>query len=386
MDLHPDSFTAGFLIGRDAARARVEKTQDSLPIDGLRTWLQKHTQPGDTLVVEASANSFAFVEEAQRCNRVAIVLESHQCAQVGKTYCANDRVDAIKLARIHLSGLAKKVWVPDDTTRQRREVFYAHAQAVTDSTRSKQRLKSFLNQHRIRLPKGFRLTVPMALERLLAFRPWEQTQSLLIKQYLRALTEAEMRRKELREEMARTILTTPELLRLIRLCGLRHITAYALAAFIGDITRFAGPKQLVAYIGVNPGVCQSGNSKGSTSLRHNGCAPVRTLMIQAAHAIMRCPQVSFARWGYQLMMRRGRHRAVVGVARKLVTAVWHCLSGNFTAFDEEHENIALKISRLVTELGNLKQEVMGRACATVFKENLLNELRQSHGLVFRTGR
>ncbi len=68
------------------------------------------------------------------------------------------------------------MWVPNETTRLRREVFFAHNQAVKDSTRARLRIRSFLNQYRVRLDKGFELTAETALEGVLKLRDWRPTQ------------------------------------------------------------------------------------------------------------------------------------------------------------------------------------------------------------------
>jgi len=44
--------------------------------------------------------------------RNAQVLESRRVGQVSKAYCAHDKGDAIKIARVWLSGLAHIVWTP----------------------------------------------------------------------------------------------------------------------------------------------------------------------------------------------------------------------------------------------------------------------------------
>ena len=385
LDNHPDSFTAAFLIGREANEAKVLRIQDKVRQDRFEAWLQEHTTERDVIVMEASANSFAAVEAAKSHGRRAVVLESAQCAKLGESYCASDRSDAVKLGRLYISGLPKKVWVPDQTTRLRREVFYAHRQAVTDSTRCRQRIRGFLNQHRIRLEKGFKVTSQSGLAQILALRQWEPTQQLLLIQYHGALREAHLRRQQLREVMAQEILKEPSILRLIRLCGLRHITAFALAAFIGDITRFANPKKLVTYIGVNPSVCDSGETKGPTHLRNNGCAPLRALMIQAAQAILRTPGAAFAKWGHQLAIRRGRNRAAVGVARKLVTAVWYCLSGQFTMLEEVPAMVTYKLGLLISALGSLRDRNFAGESPEVYKTRMLETIQHSHTLVFRSG-
>lgn len=138
-DNHPDPFTASFLIASEGAKAKVLKTQDRIPQQKLEQWLKEETTERDVIVIEASANTFAVVELAEALGRRAIVLESQQCGRIGDAYCVTDRVSAIKLARIYLSGLSKRVWAPDEKTKLWREIFYAYAQAVTDSTATLER-------------------------------------------------------------------------------------------------------------------------------------------------------------------------------------------------------------------------------------------------------
>ena len=102
LDVHPDSFAGAVLRGRDPATAQVEHPSTRVPLDQLEAWSQRHAQAGDTLVLEASANSFAVAERLRRLGHEAVILDSHQAGKVGKVYCANDRVDAVKIARIHL--------------------------------------------------------------------------------------------------------------------------------------------------------------------------------------------------------------------------------------------------------------------------------------------
>jgi hypothetical protein len=100
------------------------------------------------------------------------ILDSHRAGKVGKVYCANDRVDAIKIARIYLSALSPIVWQPDAKTLERREIFSAYQAVVKESTRAKQQLRAMLNEHCVRLEKGFRLCHPNAIRRLVALREW----------------------------------------------------------------------------------------------------------------------------------------------------------------------------------------------------------------------
>ncbi len=61
-------------------------------------------------MLEASGNAFAVAQRLRGVGYNAQILDSHQA---GKVYCANDRVDAVKISRIYLSGLSAVVWQPD---------------------------------------------------------------------------------------------------------------------------------------------------------------------------------------------------------------------------------------------------------------------------------
>jgi hypothetical protein len=89
------------------------------------------------VVLEASANSFSIAERLRAIDRVPVILESQRAAKIGQAYLANDRVDAVKIARIYLSGLARRaVWQPDARTRERRELLSTYQRCIKESTRA----------------------------------------------------------------------------------------------------------------------------------------------------------------------------------------------------------------------------------------------------------
>src|SRR3989442_14043629 len=97
LDVHPDSFAAAILEGRDALGARVSRSITGQPLETLETWVRQHTRAEDLLVIEASSNTFAIVERLEAIGRRAVILESHRAGQIGKAYLANDRLDAAKI-------------------------------------------------------------------------------------------------------------------------------------------------------------------------------------------------------------------------------------------------------------------------------------------------
>ena len=374
LDVHPDSFAGAILEGSDPWSARVVRSSTRVALGELEGWAVRQTGPGDVLVLEASGNAFCVAERLRSLKRKVVILDSHRAGKVGKAYCATDRVDAIKIARIYLSALSPVVWQPDAKTRERREVFSAYQGVVKETVRLKQQLKSMLNEHCVRLEKGFRLSHPTALGRLRKRREWSGAQAMLLGQLHAGLVGACQRRQQLRHYMAGEILAEPELLRLTRLCGISLITLYGLISSIGQITRFANARKLSAYFGLNPSVCQSGNYEGATALKRHGRGAMRALLVQSAKKLLQVEN-PLRKWGLAVAARRGRNKAAVAVARKLCVAVWHVLQGHSIGALERLDTLHTKLHKFATELGVPAIKALGYETKQAFVQKKLYLLK-----------
>lgn len=352
LDLHPDVFSAAALAGQDAATAQVEQQWDRLPTSELERWARR-LPSGEVIAVEASGNTFAAAEQLRAVGVKVVVLESQRAGQIGKTYCANDRSDAVKLARIYLSGLAHPVWQPDAQTRERREVLHTYRKAVTTATRTRNRLKSFLSDHRVRLKPGVRLTQPSGQKTVQTSRAWSSLQMQLLDEMLVELQLAEARRRRLSTLMAQEVAADRGLLQLMRLLGVRYVIAFAIGAVVGDITRFANPKKLVAYLGLAPSVDQSGNGgRGREALVSFGRSDLRTLLIQSAQNALNQKASPLHSWGWKLVLRKAnKNIGVAAVARKLTVSIWYLLRGLFAPLKQIDESLRVKLGKLATTLG-----------------------------------
>jgi transposase len=374
LDAHPTLFSAAALAGPDALQARVEWVVDRVPLHRLESVLKKRVPADTVIVLEASGNSFAVAERLAAVGLHALVLESQAVGKVGKAYCATDKVDAVKLGRVYLSGLAHEVWRPDGQAAERRELFFGHRNAVRDCVRARNRIWAFLNQQCLHRPTGLRLGATSALEELLKLHPWRPMQQLLLKEEVDAFQAAEGRRKRLRAEIAVAVAADPNVLRLIRLLGVRDKVAFALCAFIGPIERFESAKKLVAYFGLNPCVSRSGLSGGNGGLAKYGRGDVRALLIQAAQSILRHGQGTTHRWALALKMRKGIHIAVAALARKLVVSIWYLMKGLFTPLTEVTAQLKIKMHKIAAEIGREKIGALGFASSREFESKKLEEL------------
>ena len=377
LDVHPYLFSASALSGADALQAKEEWHVDRRPLDELEKVLTKHALPGDIIVLEAGGNSFAVAARIAKCGLTALVLESQSVGKVGKAYCANDRIDSVKIARVYLSGLAHIVWAPDEKSAERRELFFAHRNAVRDCTRIRNRIWGFLSQHCVRKPIGLRLSSAAAIKRLLSLHQWTATQTVLLQELVKAFQEAEARRTQFRRMIAEEVANDPNILKLIRILGIRDRIAFALVAFIGNIERFANPKKLVAYFGLNPIVSFSGISGGTGKLSHYGRADIRSLLVQAAQSVLRCGKDNTHRWGVALKMRKGTNIAVTALARKLAVSVWYLLKGLFTPLADIDKTLSTKIHKIASAIGLKRIRSLGFKTVTLFEKKLHEQLIQT---------
>jgi transposase len=127
--------------------------------------------------------------------------------------------------------------------------------------------------------------------------------------------------KTIDAKMQTYALETQSLLKTIP--GIGKTTAAALVAFVGDINRFPTPEKLVAYIGMDPRVFQSGTSiKGKGYISKRGSAYLRHVLFNAAFiARQHNPDLEIY---YKKKIDEGKHyfSAMCAVERKLIHIIW----------------------------------------------------------------
>ena len=286
-------------------------------------------------------------------------------------YCNDDKSSAVKLARAYITGLCKEVWTPDSISRDRRELYFQYRNAVKDSTRQKNRIRSFLNEHCVRLPKGTMLTQPTGLNTALKSKRWSFLQEEIIRDKFSQLWETEKRRKHYNHVIAKEVMNDPQMKSLLRILGIRHIIAFTLVAMIGDINRFATHKKLVGYIGLSPTRTQSGNNKEGRSggLVLKGRKDLRSLLINSAQNALTQKNSPLHKWGWKLVIKKCKNVAAVAVARKLAVSIWHLLKGNFTPLTEIPDSLIIKLRKITGLIGSKEIKKKGyKTCSDYILE------------------
>jgi len=375
LDAHPDTFTAALLQGPTPAAAVLEKTFNQVPLAQLTSWAKKHTTPQDLFVLEASGNSFQVVRTLGAMERKALVLESGHLGKLKEAHANNDKISAVRIGKAYLAGTAKIVWVPDLKTQERRDWFHAHRKAVKRTTQMRNRLLSYLSDNGVRLKKGVALAKGKSgMEPLNKLKDWSPRQWQVIEGMLMELRHADEQRAHWRSLIAQEVLADPQLLSIVRLCGIREMVAFALGALIGNIHRFADPRKLVKYIGLNPAFDDSGEGQWSGGIASHGRKDLRGLLIESAQAILRSTH-PLAKWGKKLLARKGSLNLAAGaVARKLAVAVWYLMMGRWTPLEEIDDRLARKVRKIITSVGTNGLKQLGKT-RKILQEQTYGSLR-----------
>ena len=214
----------------------------------------------------------------------------HECAVVAPSLIpkrAGDRVktdrrDAVGLARLHRAGELTAVWVPDPGHEAMRDLVRARLDAVHALRRARQQLSGFLlRQGHYGRPAWTKLH-----RRWLAGLKFEQVaHHIVLEDYIAAVEAAEVRRDRLTAQIQAMLpdwTLAPVVAALQTMRGMAVVNAATLIAELGELSRFANPRQLMAYLGLVPSEHSSGASVKRGGLTKAGNSAARRVLIEAA--------------------------------------------------------------------------------------------------------
>jgi transposase len=203
-------------------------------------------------------------------------------AQVGSRV-KTDKRDAIKLARFHRSGDLTAVHVPDEATEAMRDLERARDDAKNAQRVARHQLSKFLLRH------GRRYGKPTWTK---AHLDWAKTQQFdheahnrVLVDYVHAVEEASARVARFDKDIAELVETwslKPLVAALQALRGIQLLSAVAIAAELGSVTRFDHPRKLMSFVGLVPSERSSGETVRRGGITRTGNKHLRRLLVEAA--------------------------------------------------------------------------------------------------------
>jgi transposase len=333
--------------GRAVSLGSVEVTPAGLAA------LAGKLRPDDRVVIEASTNTWTIAELLTAHVGQVIVSNPARTAAIAQAKVKTDEIDAATLAELLAADYIPAVWQPDPATLALRRLVSLRAGLVRARTGERNRVAAIVGRRLLTCPatdpfgargRAWLAGLELPADERLALEVHLRLHDALAAEIVlaeRAIAAATVERASVRH-----MLSVP---------GVGLVTAAALDAAIGDISRFSRPAKLVSYLGLDPRVRQSGARCFTGHISRAGQAHARAMLIEAAHAAARCPG-PLAGFHLRIKRRRGAGVAIVAVARKLAVLVWYLLTKDVDYAWSPQQASAAKIRHLELLAGDAKRK------------------------------
>lgn len=106
--------------------------------------------------------------------------------------------------------------------------------------------------------------------------------------------------------------------------GVKRASAITIISEIGtDMSQFASSKRLCCWAGVTPSNNESAGKKKSVRITRAGVY-LKPALVQVAHAAVKSDKSPYYKIKYErISKRRGKKRAIIAIARMILTAIYH---------------------------------------------------------------
>ena len=150
--------------------------------------------------------------------------------------------------------------------------------------------------------------------------------------------------------------------------GVKHDSAITIISEIGiDMSQFCTSKRLCCWAGLTPGSNESAGKKKSVRITRAGVY-LKPALVQCAHAAVKSNKSPYYKKKYEsLVKRRGKKRAIIAIARMILTAIFQIL----TTGETWNPCDLYKIDMPEALLEKQKQKAIKQAQKLLIREGLL---------------
>ena len=245
-------------------------------------------------------------------NRVQLIAES-------KT--KSDVIDAKVLGDLLRTNYLPMSWIPeDDETREKRLIVRDRVRYGARKAGIKGSIKWLLKRKGIEVKSPFSLAGRKQLRSLGLFE---------IDSRLDELSLVESMIKKLDGMIVKLVLGDRKAQLLDTLPGIAPYTALFLSSHVGDVNRFADSRHMCADLGLVPMVHQTGDTKVLGHITKVGNKWLRRNLVECARTAVQKDK-NLRKFYLKVRRKRGEKKAVIAVARKLVSYAYWALKRNQT--------------------------------------------------------
>lgn len=291
----------------------------------LKDFVDKHYSPAAVYCAyEAGCCGYMPHRQFLSYGWQSIVVNPADISRTGKDqYRKTDRLDAQKISRELKDGRLEGIEVPDRKREALRSLFRRRNELVKELRRAKSKIKMQLLYYGIEIPEAYDNNHWSH-----AFRGWLRDLSFEYENAKRTM-ESRVRHYEFIESEVREVSNQlraycrehygKDYYLLKSVPGIGGIVASGILSELGDLRRFNNIKQLAGYVGLVPGVHQSGENHKTTGLIPRAHRLMRSYFIEASWQAIRADPVMENY--YRKHYGKNTKKIIVKVARKLLSRV-----------------------------------------------------------------
>jgi len=344
LDVHRDFCVVAICEdGVTSSAGRVPATPE-----GIRA-LAESLLPSDRVALEVTGSCWEVARILEpHVNRVIVV--SPDDTGITSARAKTDKLDARTLASLLWRGELEAVWMPDERCRVLRRRLARREQLVRSRTRTKNEIHACLQRRLQGKPPCSDLFGVKGRQWLAGLElPLEERES--VDAGIRHVEFLDSEIAAVEKLIAQQALSWPEIRRLMTVPGVNLICAASFIAAVADPNRFLTSRKLVAYLGLDPKVKQSGEAPArSGRISKRGSPAARWALVEAAWTAVLQPGPLHAFYE-RTKNRRGHGKAIVATARKLAVLFWCMLTRSEDYAHQQPSLTKKKLRRLEITAG-----------------------------------
>ena len=323
MDIHKQ-FTVAVVKDKDGNKLAEEKFENS-KCNFENTF--KDFLPEETKIVMESTSVWEYIYDILEEMKYTVILANPvKTRAIAEARIKTDSIDANTLCDLLRANLIAECYIPPKEIRNLRNIMRQRKSIVHNRVQMVNKIHAVLLMNGIKLPyaKFGKASMEWIIEEIKI-----TTVKTILVSFINILEQIDFELKKIDERIRDIAVKNPKALLLMTIPGIAEIRAMEILAEIGDINRFESSEKLCSYVGLTPGVKQSGTTIRYGRLIKQANRNLKYVFVEAAISFLKVKKDNTLKQFYQkLSKKKGKQKAKCALARKICSITYAMLKKN----------------------------------------------------------